>query len=229
MKYLHAKVGRCLIVCLPILIFISCNKLSEFDKQRLFMATLAQDSTGGGGDPGVIPIPSKPSTLLPAEADKGAKGFCGDGIINGDEYCDGTTLSDTRCEEFNGLSGDIRCKQDCKLDISNCLTPAVDKHIGGRAETCRCNCSGNNCDGGCAQLGVGIGVSRCQFRCEQDCVCNCGELLQAHIERCDFECSCQLDGSGNPQCICQQNQCDIVTSTKPNIGVIASQRLRSLL
>ena len=35
-----------LIICLPIV--LSCNKLSRFDKQRLFMATLAQD---GGRDP----------------------------------------------------------------------------------------------------------------------------------------------------------------------------------
>jgi len=225
MKKWQTYVGVLITACLPVFFLISCNnKLSEFDKQRLFWATLGQDVTA---DPNSIIPPSK---LLPAVADKGAQGFCGDGIINGDEYCDGTTLSDTRCEEFNGLSGDIRCKQDCKLDISNCLTPAIDKHIGGRAETCKCNCSGNNCDGGCAPRGgLVIGVSHCQFRCEQDCVCNCGELLQSHIDRCDFECDCSLDPAGSPVCICSQNQCDIIVSTKPNIGIIASHRLRSPL
>lgn len=225
MIYLLTNIGRFLIMCLLILIS-SCNKLSDLDKQRLFMATLGQEGGGGGGGD-LIPVPGKPNPNLGAQVEKNAKGFCGDGIINGDEYCDGTTLADTRCEEFNGLSGDLRCKMDCKLDISRCLTPAVDQHIGGRAETCRCNCSGVNCDGGCAQLGLAVGISQCQYRCQQPCVCNCGDLLQGHIERCDVQCSCQLDGSGNPQCICQLNQCDIIASTKPNIGVIAAQKLRS--
>jgi hypothetical protein len=215
------KIGL-VALCLSGFIMSSCNRLSEADRQRLFMATLGADPIDS--DPALVIPPSK---LLPAEADKGAKGFCGDGIINGDEYCDGTTLTDHTCDAFNGISGDVRCRQDCKLDIANCLTPAVDRQIGGRAETCKCNCSGNNCDGGCAVRGIAVGVSRCQFRCEQECVCNCGDLLQGHIDRCDFECDCQIDGGGNPQCICAQNQCDIIVTTKPNIGTIAAHKLRS--
>lgn len=218
------QINNVFMVCLSVVIFASsCNRLSEADKQRLYLESLMQNVQAQ--DQAVSPPTGRPSTLLPAEADKGSKGFCGDGIINGDEYCDGTTLSDVACTEFLGLSGRLACKNDCKLDIRDCLTAATDKAIGGRSENCKCNCSGNNCDGGCAPRGAALGVSRCEYRCEQDCVCNCGELLQTHLERCDFQCDCTIDLSGFPQCVCNQDQCDILAITKPNIAVIAAQRL----
>jgi hypothetical protein len=209
-----------------LLMLSSCTKLSEAEKQRLLMATLAAENEAEEPSATATELPSK---LLPAHVEKGARGFCGDGVINGEEYCDGNTISDPNCETMHAYSGQIACDNNCMLDIRNCLTQAADKHIGGRAETCKCNCSGNNCDGGCSIRGIAVGVSRCQHRCEQTCVCNCGELLTAHIERCDFECDCTIDPSGSPQCLCSQNQCDLVVVTKPNIAAIAAQKLRSPL
>lgn len=173
-------------------------------------------------------------TFAQAEKEEAlARGYCGDGVINGNEDCDGNDIKIRSCKTLNGGEGEIQCQANCVYDISKCGTTThqlksivdlVDERLGGVAEECKCNCSGNSCDGGCAQLGIGIGVSRCLYRCEQNCVCNCGELLQAHVERCDFECSCQLDRSGNPQCICKQDQCDLITSMKPNIGTLANLR-----
>src|SRR5690606_564474 len=117
-------------------------------------------------------------------------GFCGDGIMNGDkEQCDGTSIPHDVCRSYGGIAGGVTCSPDCLLDISNCITPAVDVVFGGLAENCRCNCQGNRCSGGCSPVGEGAtGVSACLFDCTNDCICACEEKLQNNIERCVVRC-----------------------------------------
>lgn len=158
-----------------------------------------------------------------------ARGYCGDGVINGNEDCDGNDLKIRSCKVLNGGEGELKCQSNCVYDISSCnnattLANLINARVGGIVETCKCKFSRKNCDGGCAPRGYNVGASRCQYRCEQDVDCNCGDLLKTYVDRCDFECDCQTTPDGTPQCVCSQNQCDLVVATNTHIGTILEQR-----
>jgi len=69
-----------------------------------------------------------------------ANGWCGDGVINGEEDCDGT-LTGVSCTSFGYLSGEVACKQEdasatplpfgnCTYDFSNCADFCGDGKLG---------------------------------------------------------------------------------------------------
>jgi len=47
----------------------------------------------------------------------GSMAECGDGVLNGDEECDGKDLGDATCP----VVGDLACNDDCTLDMTNCV------------------------------------------------------------------------------------------------------------
>src|SRR5580698_2954957 len=53
-------------------------------------------------------------------------GYCGDGIINGNEQCDGTAVSVSSCRALGGGEGNVRCQNNCVFDISDCSPPSHD-------------------------------------------------------------------------------------------------------
>lgn len=174
--------------------------------------------------PVLFPQPRRP--LLPpppSEDDKYSfEGFCGDGIINGFEHCDRDNMQHVGCEELLGYpGGKLGCTIDCTYDISDCLTPAVDRQIGGRTELCKCTCK--NADGGCVP--VSEGASDCLFRTD-DCRCDCEDTMEAHIEYATMDCHCTNDAQGVPECRCSLNESEFITTIKPNIAAIVSMRPR---
>ncbi len=54
---------------------------------------------------------------------------CGDGILNGDEWCDGNQFLDnqTSCSYWNGNyeSGTVGCDNNCEITFTNCKAPAA--------------------------------------------------------------------------------------------------------
>lgn len=48
---------------------------------------------------------------------------CGDGIIEGDEDCEGDDLAGHTCESLGFLGGELSCDDDCSFDISGCIQP----------------------------------------------------------------------------------------------------------
>lgn len=55
-------------------------------------------------------------------AELGACARCGDGIIDGDEACDGASLADRTCvTEVNLQQGELRCTDACVVDTSACF------------------------------------------------------------------------------------------------------------
>ena len=47
---------------------------------------------------------------------------CGDGIISGNEQCDGTNLDGQTCQSLGYYGGTLSCKADCTFNTSGCTT-----------------------------------------------------------------------------------------------------------
>jgi hypothetical protein len=151
------------------------------------------------------------------------RGYCGDGILNGNEECDGNDLNFTSCSALGGSEGVLRCQANCIYDISDCMSSdadliyEIDRRLGGLAETCRCECGNTACRGGC--LGLGREArGLCEFQCDNDCICNCEGKIGAHVEGCEFLCALSTDLDGAPQAECALQRCELLTSISPNIG-----------
>lgn len=156
-----------------------------------------------------------------------ARGYCGDGILNGNEECDGNDLNFTDCSVLQGGSGKLSCQDNCIYDISDCssiseasLISEIDRRIGGLAEACRCNCDPEDCSGGC--VSNESGKATCDFDCDNQCICRCEGKIETHIEECNVDCSCNIDTNGNPDCSCSLSRCDLVTAISPIIGSLTS-------
>lgn len=156
-----------------------------------------------------------------------ARGYCGDGMINGHEDCDGTDIKIRSCQVLNGGEGEIKCQPNCVYDISSCgrseqsIADTINERLGGIAEVCKCSCASDNCDGGCAPISTIYGPNvDCLFRCDNSCTCNCEDKMEAHIEYCNLGCQCTNDTQGNPQCMCKLEECEMLAVIKPNIGNI---------
>ncbi|MBQ9817065.1 MAG: hypothetical protein IJM59_06330 [Proteobacteria bacterium] len=74
--------------------------------------------------------------------------YCGDGILNGDEWCDGTQFLDNQssCNYWNSnyVSGNMTCNKDCTLNESACQEPAVPACGDGIINQNSEDCDGNN-------------------------------------------------------------------------------------
>jgi hypothetical protein len=72
--------------------------------------------------------------------------FCGDGIINLVEECDGTNLGGQTCSDLGFLGGELACL-DCSFDVSSCsndeCVPTANKEKGPRCS----DSIDNDCDG----------------------------------------------------------------------------------
>jgi len=51
--------------------------------------------------------------------------YCGDGIIQGNEQCDGANLGGKTCAELGYLSGNLSCTSQCIFDFGNCTSTTI--------------------------------------------------------------------------------------------------------
>ena len=82
---------------------------------------------------------------------------CGNGIIEGDEECDGAVLNGRTCSDVNAkLAGAVTCGPDCKYDFSKCV--AVECQNGEKrcADNVLEMCAGNDWTEAmdCSELGA---------------------------------------------------------------------------
>ena len=124
------------------------------------------------------------------------KEYCGDGIVNGSEYCDRDSfmLDETRCSEWDPKysSGSVKCHQGtCKLDFSACVLKPSAKCGNGIVEI-----SNNEyCDG--TQFMEGAG--------------SCAEYAPSMYAGGSLSCThdCQIDDSAcTTISLCGNNQID---------------------
>jgi len=52
--------------------------------------------------------------------------YCGDGIKNNDEFCDGNDFGGLTCQSFGFNAGSLSCTEDCMIDASGCYSVGGD-------------------------------------------------------------------------------------------------------
>ncbi len=63
--------------------------------------------------------------------------YCGDGIINGDEDCDGDDMGGATCADYDlGVADVLMCNIDCTIDTSQCPGPDCGNGILDDGEEC---------------------------------------------------------------------------------------------
>lgn len=212
-----------------VLILSSCTQSLENEKISRYLDIIAaEEASAPGSSASASASSSGATTIVGGTPRLVTPGVCGDGIINGSaEDCDKGAITNPNCSELGGISGTVKCSENCLYDLSDCITPAVNERIGGITENCKCNCAGNRCTGGCSQVNSSsVGQSRCRFDCDNECVCKCEGKLEAHIQRCDYTCFCTVDTTGNPQCDCSMDTCDVLAVISPNIANLVSHGKR---
>jgi len=97
--------------------------------------------------------------------------YCGDGVVNGDEECDGGDFGGQSCTDFtDGLGDYLRCTADCTIDASEC-PPAEcgDGLVNGDEDCDPCAPEQSSCE----EYGLGEGAAGCNLDCTvnvYDCV-----------------------------------------------------------
>jgi MYXO-CTERM domain-containing protein len=113
--------------------------------------------------------------------------ICGDNVINvvdGTlEQCDGVNLLEKTCEDFLYESGELRCGDDCTLNLSDCDGAICGNGYVDLGETCDINAYGPQLRMVCAD---DCGTLRCDESCNTTPRGECGDgIVQAPTEQCD--------------------------------------------
>ncbi len=119
--------------------------------------------------------------------------LCGNGLIDDDESCDGREFGGRSCATETGLShGELRCREDCSLDISGCHE-CGNGAVEGPEECEGEDFWGHTCD---SRKGMAEGSLLCDADCRiDDSGCyECGDGLVTGPEECDD--GALLDGDG---------------------------------
>ena len=107
---------------------------------------------------------------------------CGNGVMEGQEDCDGQDLGGRTCEDLDFTAGTLGCAADCTFDTDGCGPPTTcgDSQIQPPEA-----CDGTNLDGQtCESLGFYAGTLSCGDDCRFDTAgcdmnpCSCGDEIQ---------------------------------------------------
>lgn len=91
-----------------------------------------------------------------------ASGFCGDGVLNGAESCDGTDLGGETCESLEYKGGALECDESCLFDTSGCISSICGDGLIEGDEVCDgVNLAGETCE----TQGRGSGTLKCLDDC----------------------------------------------------------------
>jgi cysteine-rich repeat protein len=161
---------------------------------------------------------------------------CGDGIVNGNEACDGEAPEHQSCEGLGFGPGPLRCKANCQADVSacapgeNCGNGQIDgaeqcddgdANSDTEPNACRKNCSLPSCGDSVVDRGEGCddGRANSDFRadtCRSNCQpAHCGDGLIDSGEECDSKqlgrATCEREGFSSGKLSCTDH-CELDTS-----------------
>ncbi|MDY0002817.1 MAG: DUF4215 domain-containing protein, partial [Polyangia bacterium] len=146
-------------------------------------------------------------------------GFCGNGVVEGQEACDGADFRGETCESLGMSPGALSCTSTCTLDTSGC---AVTPGCGDGVRQAEEQCDGADLGGAtCGSLGLGSGSLGCTGGCTYDTsgcavqpVCGNGQVEGSEqcddgntqaCDGCSATCQRETCGNGRPEC---DEQCD---------------------
>ncbi len=136
-------------------------------------------------DPGTESSSTDPTNAAESTTDE-PPAVCGDGIISGNEACDGSVFADDTCQSQGFMEGTLTCSQDCLgFSTVNCFI-CGDGEIQGTEE---CDGPLDN-DVACDTLGftegpVSCDMSTCQIDISQCTLC--GDGVAEGDEFCDID------------------------------------------
>jgi hypothetical protein len=140
--------------------------------------TTTPDDTTSGVDPDT-------STGVDSDTSTGAGPTCGDGIIDGDEVCDGADLGSETCASQGFSNGPLGCLGDCAgFDTSACGNASCGNGVQDAGE----DCDGPDLGGAdCGSLGFDNGSLACAFDCTLN-TSGCGTCGNIIVEGTDEVC-----------------------------------------
>lgn len=130
---------------------------------------------------------------------------CGDGIVNGQEACDGSALGGQTCASALGnpsATGALSCNANCTLNTSACVA-CGDGVVGGFEQ-----CDGLNLNGGTCASATGNPGATGNLGCNGNCTFNvagcavCGDGVLQAGEQCDDGNPTNGDGCNNCVVVC---------------------------
>lgn len=130
--------------------------------------------------------------------------FCGNGVAEGDEQCDGTSLRGRTCAFFGFQEGAVTCRADCTLDPSECRVGCGDGVIDPLEQCDTLELGGASCE----LAGFLSGDIACTPTCVLDTSgCDgCGNGVRDPGEACDGpdrgEATCAALGYGSGEVHC---------------------------
>lgn len=172
--------------------------------------------------------------------DAGAAPFCGDGVLDPGEVCDGSYAVDTlTCSDYGFIRGTLGCSADCLRRTTDSCVSSSDK-----APACGDSVldPGEECDGmlppmmDCKRLGYAGGELACNASCEldrSDCSDGkspvCGDGMVSLGEECDGNllngATCENIGLGGGLLSCNEGTCTFdasgCSSQKCGDGIIS--------
>src|SRR6185295_18381322 len=115
----------------------------EMKYERLFATTFAAALALLGGCSSEARVDGTGGNGSSASAGSGGGGpVCGDGVIGGDERCDGSDLGGATCASIKGAGYFARpgqalgCKPDCTFDTSACTNACILDAPGSTLDSC---------------------------------------------------------------------------------------------
>lgn len=165
------------------------------------------------------------------QCDDGIIRYCGDGIIQVGEQCDGLEWGDIEdCADFGYDSGDLTCNVNCTFDMSDCEKEEIeyDKCSNGKLNFGETDV---DCGGVCIAKGKLCGLGdACEFNSDCDseyCMqgrctqrleeCESGEVKDCMVGLCDGTQTCMAGEWSD--CVKLDPDCDIGTGEEEKKGV----------
>ena len=143
---------------------------------------------------------SKLTTTLVCTPTVKGTAFCGNGIVDPGEQCDGAGLNGGTCETEGFAKGTLACGPDCQYDTSNCV-PSTVPGCGDGVREGHESCDGTDLGGAtCATLGLAGGTLGCTAGCGFDVSQCSGAGCASGDTGCRTRCSVDADCPSTRRC-----------------------------
>lgn len=139
--------------------------------------------------------------------DESACTWCGDGVKNGEEDCEGSDFGDETCLSRGFLGGgDLGCNADCTADESGCVGPQCGVQAPPADPMCPAVCTGgcttDTCNVDCIGDFMNDACNNTTIDCPDGWICNvtCDRGCDGLVVNCDDDSVCSVTCDGISTC-----------------------------